>query len=55
MLQFGTDGFLYVSVGDGYQGDDAQDLSDLKGSLLRLDIRNASEEALCNSTRQSLR
>ncbi|MEK9703952.1 MAG: PQQ-dependent sugar dehydrogenase [Deltaproteobacteria bacterium] len=45
MLQFGTDGFLYVSVGDGYQGDDAQDLSDLKGSLLRLDIRNASEEA----------
>ncbi len=45
MLQFGTDGFLYISVSDGYQVDDAQDLSDLKGSLLRLDTRNASEKA----------
>ncbi len=45
MLQFGTDGFLYISVSDGYQVDDAQDLSDLKGGLLRLDTRNASEKA----------
>ena len=43
MLQFGTDGLLYVSVGDGYRGYLAQDLKDLKGSLLRLDVSNASE------------
>src|SRR5262249_33539886 len=42
MLQFGVDGFLYISVGDGGPGNDpsnrAQDLSSLLGKILRIDI-----------------
>ncbi len=42
MLAFGPDGFLYLGIGDGGgggdPGDDAQDLTDLLGDLLRIDV-----------------
>jgi glucose/arabinose dehydrogenase len=42
---FGPDGFLYLGLGDGGSGGDplgrGQDLTDLLGSILRLDIRTA--------------
>jgi glucose/arabinose dehydrogenase len=42
MLEFGVDGFLYMSVGDGGPGNDpsnhAQDLNSLLGKILRIDI-----------------
>ncbi len=41
-LAFGPDGYLYISLGDGGGGgdpqDNAQDLTDLLGSLLRIDV-----------------
>ena len=43
-LQFGPDGYLYISSGDGGSGGDpgnrSQDLSTLLGKLLRIDIDN---------------
>lgn len=49
MLAFGQDGMLYASLGDGGSGGDpqnhGQDLSTLLGSILRLDVRNASAAA----------
>ncbi len=45
-LAFGPDGFLYASIGDGGGGGDpgnlAQNLADLRGKLLRLDVDAAS-------------
>ncbi|MFZ2491798.1 MAG: PQQ-dependent sugar dehydrogenase [Thermoanaerobaculia bacterium] len=45
-LQFGPDGYLYVGTGDGGSGGDpgnrAQNLSDLLGKILRLDVDAAS-------------
>ncbi|HET8797114.1 MAG TPA: PQQ-dependent sugar dehydrogenase, partial [Thermoanaerobaculia bacterium] len=41
-LQFGPDGFLYIGMGDGGSGGDpgnrAQNLNDLLGKMLRIDI-----------------
>jgi glucose/arabinose dehydrogenase len=41
-LQFGPDGFLYIGMGDGGSGGDpgnrAQNLSDLLGKMLRIDV-----------------
>lgn len=41
-LAFGLDGYLYISLGDGGHGfsDNAQDLSNLFGSILRIDVDN---------------
>jgi uncharacterized repeat protein (TIGR03806 family) len=42
MLAFGPDGYLYIAMGDGGSGGDpdnhAQDVSDLLGSMLRIDV-----------------
>ena len=43
-ILFGPDGFLYLGLGDGGSSGDpdnrGQDLSDLLGSILRIDVRN---------------
>jgi glucose/arabinose dehydrogenase len=42
-LEFGKDGYLYISIGDGEDKDPnnyAQDLSKLYGKILRIDVQN---------------
>lgn len=45
-LQFGADGYLYISSGDGGSGGDpqnnGQNLNSLLGKLLRIDVNNSS-------------
>ncbi|WP_299127688.1 PQQ-dependent sugar dehydrogenase [uncultured Winogradskyella sp.] len=45
-LQFGPDGYLYISSGDGGSGGDplnnSQNLGNLLGKLLRIDVNNAT-------------
>lgn len=46
-VRFGPDGMLYLSIGDGggYEGFElAQDLSNLLGSIIRIDVRDISED-----------
>jgi glucose/arabinose dehydrogenase len=49
-LQFGPDGYLYIGMGDGGSGGDpgnrAQNLLDLLGKLLRIDVDSASPYAI---------
>ena len=49
-VAFGPDGFLYLGLGDGGGGGDpgnrGQDLSDLLGSILRLDVRSTEPYAV---------
>jgi glucose/arabinose dehydrogenase len=49
-LQFGRDGYLYLSVGDGGGGgdpnDNAQNLGSLLGKILRIDVDSASPYAI---------
>jgi glucose/arabinose dehydrogenase len=37
-LQFGTDGYLYISVGDDGNSSNSQDLTTIKGKVLRSDV-----------------
>ena len=45
-LEFGPDGYLYISIGDGGSAGDpekrAQDLSNLFGTIIRIDINTDS-------------
>jgi len=45
-IAFGPDGFLYIGLGDGGSGGDpqgrGQDLSDLLGSILRVDVQSGT-------------
>jgi glucose/arabinose dehydrogenase len=47
-ISFGSDGYLYISLGDGGSGGDplntAQDLKNILGKLLRIDVDNKTEE-----------
>ena len=49
-LQFGPDSYLYIGMGDGGSGGDpgnrAQNLGDLLGKMLRLDVNSASPYAI---------
>ena len=49
-LQFGSDGFLYIGLGDGGSGGDpgnrAQNLADLLGKILRIDVDNGNPYAI---------
>ena len=49
-LAFGTDGYLYVSVGDGWHAGNptnaAADLADLRGKVLRLDVNSGTPYAI---------
>jgi len=42
MIEFGTDGYLYIGTGDGGSGNDpqnhAQNINDLLGKMLRIDL-----------------
>ncbi len=52
-LQFGNDGFLYISTGDGGSSNDpnnrGQDLGDLLGKILRIDVDSGSPFAIPSS------
>jgi glucose/arabinose dehydrogenase len=49
-MQFGPDGYLYIGMGDGGSGGDpnnrAQNLGDLLGKLLRLDVDSGTPYAI---------
>jgi glucose/arabinose dehydrogenase len=49
-LQFGPDGYLYIGMGDGGSGGDpgnrAQNLNDLLGKMLRIDVDSGSTYAI---------
>jgi len=50
MIEFGTDGYLYIGMGDGGSGNDpqnhAQNINDLLGKMLRIDIDNPQSETV---------
>src|SRR5262245_41870285 len=41
-LAFGTDGYLYISTGDGGSGENSQNLDSLLGKILRIDVDGGS-------------
>lgn len=41
-LTFGTDGYLYISSGDGGKHENGQNLSNLTGNILRIDVDTTS-------------
>lgn len=43
-LEFGKDGYLYISFGDGAEPDKSQDLKFLNGSILRIDVNAIGEK-----------
>lgn len=48
-MGFGADGMLYLGVGDGGESFHAQDLSDLRGKVLRLNVSNPSNIVPANN------
>ena len=53
MIEFGPDGFLYIGMGDGGAGNDpgnrAQNINELLGKMLRIDIDHPNGPALYSS------
>jgi hypothetical protein len=45
-IEFGPDGYLYISSGDGVDGNKAQDLTSLLGKMLRIDVDSAVPYAI---------
>ncbi len=45
-LEFGPDGYLYVSLGDDEQSEKAQDLTSVFGKILRIDVDSAEPYAI---------
>ena len=41
-VRFGPDGMLYLSIGDNKAKDDAQSLNNLRGKIIRIDVRGAN-------------
>ncbi len=50
-LQFGPDGYLYIGVGDGATGSNAQNLGVLLGKILRIDPRAARRTRFLRDSR----
>jgi glucose/arabinose dehydrogenase len=46
MLAFGPDGYLYISVGDNEQSEQAQILTSVYGKILRIDVDSAQPYAI---------
>jgi glucose/arabinose dehydrogenase len=50
MIEFGPDGYLYIGMGDGGSGNDpenrAQNVNELLGKVLRIDIDNPASETV---------
>jgi glucose/arabinose dehydrogenase len=50
MIEFGADGYLYIGMGDGGSGYDpenhAQNINDLLGKMLRIDINNPESDTV---------
>ncbi|MCY4437936.1 MAG: PQQ-dependent sugar dehydrogenase [Chloroflexi bacterium] len=44
-IRFGPDGMLYLGLGDGGSDRDSQNLETLLGSVIRIDVREASESS----------
>ena len=59
MIEFGTDGKLYIGTGDGGGGGDpmktGQNPNALLGKMLRLDVDKSYRQGVRNSERQSVR
>jgi glucose/arabinose dehydrogenase len=45
-LEFGPDGYLYISLGDDEQSEKAQDLTSIFGKMLRIDVDSAEPYAI---------
>ncbi|MCC5878118.1 MAG: PQQ-dependent sugar dehydrogenase [Candidatus Sumerlaeia bacterium] len=45
-MEFGPDGYLYASLGDGSHEPSSQDLSNLKGSIIRIDVTSPPDPGL---------
>ena len=40
-IQFGPGGYMWISTGDGFEGPTAQDSTNLRGSIIRIDVNGA--------------
>jgi hypothetical protein len=49
MVEFGADGFLYIGSGDNNHPDRSQDLTNLEGKILRIDVDVPNPPALYSS------
>lgn len=43
-VRFGPDGMLYLGIGDNQRGNNAQDLTNLRGKIIRIDPRGVTAE-----------